>query len=105
MNTDILSLNNLYVNGATLTLREQNLSLKCCQSLEQKLYQDQDLFKEVLWVSVCQRASKLPAVKVGGLTKSSAVRPELNQKSAALVRVPDNFDHSQCLRDCNFAAL
>ena len=30
---------------------------------------DLDLSKEVLWVSVCQRAAKLPAVKVGGLKK------------------------------------
>ena len=27
-----------------------------------------DLSKEVLWVSVCQRAAELPAVKVGGKT-------------------------------------
>ena len=29
-----------------------------------------DLSKEVLWVSVCQRAAKLPAGKVGGLKKN-----------------------------------
>ena len=34
-----------------------------------------DLSKEVLWVSVCQRAAKLPAGKVGGLKKNSAMRP------------------------------
>ena len=28
-----------------------------------------DLSKEVLWVSVCQRAAELPAVKVGGKKK------------------------------------
>ena len=28
-----------------------------------------DLSKEVLWVSVCQRAAELPAVKVGGQKK------------------------------------
>ena len=55
--------------------------------------------------SVCQRTSKLLAVKVGGLIKSSAMWPKLNQTSAARVRVPDNFDHPQSLKDCNFAAL
>ena len=31
-----------------------------------------DLSKEVLWVSVGQRAAKLPAVKVRGMKKNSA---------------------------------
>ena len=41
-----------YRNG--VTLREPNISLKCCQPLEQKLCQQwrQDLFKEVMWGSV-----------------------------------------------------
>ena len=34
-----------------------------------------DLSKEVLWVCVCQRAAKIPAGKVGGLKKNSAIRP------------------------------
>ena len=34
-----------------------------------------DVSKEVLWVSVCQRAAKLPAGKVGGLKKNSAMQP------------------------------
>ena len=34
-------------------------------------------------ISLCQRASKLPAVKGGGLTKNSVIRPESNQTSAA----------------------
>ena len=34
-----------------------------------------DLSKELLWVSVDQLASKLQAVKVGGLTKNSAPGP------------------------------
>ena len=33
------------------------------------------LSKEVLWVSVCQRAAELPAGKVGGLKKNSAMQP------------------------------
>ena len=34
-----------------------------------------DLSKEVLWVSVGQRAAELSAFKVGGLKKKSADRP------------------------------
>ena len=54
-----------YVNKITVT--EQYLFLQCCQSLQQKSYQqqDQDLFKEVLWVSVDQRAAEIQAIKVG----------------------------------------
>ena len=37
-----------------------------------------DLSKEVLWVSVCQRAAELPAVKVGGQKKNSADWPDSN---------------------------
>ena len=55
--------------------------------------QDLDLSKEVLWISVCQRALKLPAVKVGGLTKNSAALPESSQTSTAQVQVLDDFDH------------
>ncbi len=61
-------LNNTYVNG--VTLREQNQSLKSCQSYESKVYFRSvlDLSKEVLWVSVYQRVAKLLAVKFGGLS-------------------------------------
>ena len=60
-----------YVNGVFLT--RQNLCLKCCQSLEQKLCKQsvQDLSKEVLWASVGYRASKLQAVKVGEMKKKN----------------------------------
>ena len=37
------------------------------------------LSKEVLWISVCQRAAKLPAGKVGGLKKNSAMRPGMGE--------------------------
>ena len=37
-----------------------------------------DLSKEILWVSVGQRAAELPAIKVGGLKKTSACRLGLN---------------------------
>ena len=54
-----------------VTLKEQNLFLKSCQSYELKLSfsRDLDLFKEVLWISVRQRAAELPAIKVGGRKK------------------------------------
>ena len=34
-----------------------------------------DLSKEVLWVSVCQRAAKLQAVKVGGWSYRPGIKP------------------------------
>ena len=49
-------------NVSGVTLREQNLSLKCGQSLEQK--RGQDLSKEVLRVFVCQKAANLQSVKL-----------------------------------------
>ena len=53
----------------------------------------QDLFQEVLRISICQRASKLPAVKGGGLTKNSAfgqnrtrrVRPGFESRSVFII--------------------
>ena len=61
--------NKIYVNEVSLI--EQNLSSKCCQSLESKLCKEsaQDCSKVVLWVSVGEKAAKLKAVKVGGLKK------------------------------------
>ena len=85
-------------------MTRQNLFLKCCQTLEQK-QPVQDLSKEELWVSVCQRAPKLSAVKVGCLTKHSAARTELNKMSVAWIQVLDDFDHPQCLRNCDFATF
>ena len=43
-----------------------------------------DLSKEVLWVSVGQRAAELPAVKVEG-KKNSASWPKLNHMQVASV--------------------
>ena len=52
-----------------------------------------DLWKEVLWVSVDQRAAELPAIKVGGKSRSTfnvfhlcSKSPHLN--STFLARVP-----------------
>ena len=38
-------------------------------------WQGLDLSKEVLWVSVCQRAAELQAVKVGGQMKILPISP------------------------------
>ena len=38
-----------------------------------------DISKEVLWISVRQREAKLPAGKVGGLKKNSAMRPGVGE--------------------------
>ena len=57
------------------------MGMKCIKSAARVLDIDyvntRDLYlsKEVLWASVCQRAAKLPAGKVGGLKKNSAMRP------------------------------
>ena len=45
-----------------------------------------DLSKEVMWVSVGQRAAELPAIKVGGWKKSSADQPGTGE----LVSNPDD---------------
>ena len=38
-----------------------------------------DFSKEVLWVSVGQMEAELPAIKVGGLKKNSAIRPRAGE--------------------------
>ena len=57
------------VNG--VTLREQNLSKKHCQSSELKVCFKEclDLSKELLWVSLSHRVAKLQAIKVLGMKK------------------------------------
>ena len=50
-------------------------------------------------------ASKLPAVKVGGLTKKSAIRPLPHSNQSARVRGGPGSNHSQTLMAGNFAAL
>ena len=75
-------------------MSEQDLSFKCCQSFEQF---GQDLSKEVLWVSVGQRAAKLQALKVTGLKKSSTARPESNHIRTV------RKDHTQKPTDCKQA--
>ena len=57
------------------------MEIKCIKSAARLLDKDcvnkggLDLSKDVLWVSVDQRAAKLHAVKVGGLKKNSAILP------------------------------
>ena len=68
---DFIQLLNMpYVNR--VNLREQNLSLKCCNSLEILIYFGKGFrsFHTVNMGSVGQRAVKLLAVKVGGQKKS-----------------------------------
>ena len=50
-------------------------------------------------------ASKLPAVKVGGLKKKSALRPKCFQVRSARVRLRPGSNHSQTLSNSNFAVL
>ena len=53
------------------------------------------LSKEVLWVSVGQRAAELPAVKVGGMKKKSAVRPVSNPSSPRRAEWQNFFSNLQ----------
>ena len=55
--------------------------------------------------SVGQRATKLLAVKVGGLKKKSAGRPRPHSNQSARVRTPAPSNHSQSLMAGNFAGL
>ena len=41
-----------------------------------------DLSKEVLWVSVGQRAAEIPAIKVGGLKKNSTAWPDAGESAS-----------------------
>ena len=77
MNMDLL-LDKSYVNW--VILRDQNLYVKCCQSLELKLYYQQglDLSKDVLWVSLGQRVAKLWSVKLWGWSDHPRHEPELH---------------------------
>ena len=64
-----------------------------------------DLSKEVLWVSVCQRAAKLPAGKVGGLKKNSALRPGSRSTHPRRAAWQNFFFKPQTLPAGNSAAL
>ena len=55
--------------------------------------------------SVDQRASKLLAVKVGGLKKKSANRPRPHLNHSAQIRLHQGSKHSQTLTASNFEAL
>ena len=66
---------------STIEMRVFRLEIKCLKSATTLLNRvcvrrrGLDLSKEVLWISVSQRAAELPAGKVGGLKKNSAMRP------------------------------
>ena len=55
--------------------------------------------------SLGQRASKLPAFKVGGLKKKSAAQPQPHSNHTAYIRERPGSNHSQSLMADNFAAL
>ena len=55
--------------------------------------------------SAGQRASKLLAFKVGGLTKKSTIRPRPHSNQSAWVRGGPGSNHSQILMAGNFVAL
>ena len=55
---------------------------------------DLDLSKDVLWVSVGQRAAELLAVKVGGVKKKSAARPASNPSNPRRAEWPNFFQTS-----------
>ena len=55
--------------------------------------------------SVCQRAAKLLAVKVGGLKKKSASRPRPQSASLPGFEPRSRSNHSQSLMASNFEAL
>ena len=52
-----------------------------------------------------QRASKLLAVKVGGLKKKSTIWPRPLSNQSARVQLQPGLNLSQSLTDSNFAAL
>ena len=55
--------------------------------------------------SLGQRAAKLPAFKVGGLKKKSAVWPWPHSNNSTQIQVRAGSNHSQSLKVGNFAAL
>ena len=55
--------------------------------------------------SVDERALKLPAFKVEGVKKKSAVQPRPHLNRSARIRVGPGSNHSQSLMAGNFAAL
>ena len=98
-------LNKYYWNE--VFLRGQNLPLKCCQHLKMLIYFEEMLrfFHTINKGSLGQRATKLPAFKVGGLKKKSAGRPWPYLNQSAQDRSLASSNHSQSLKAGNFAAL
>ena len=67
------------------------------------MFQEAQISEEAL-LSICQRAAKLSPVKVGGLKKNSATRPESKSTHAAC-GVLGNFCHPQSLTDHSFVTF
>ena len=92
--------NEVYLTGQNLTKScswPLDFSYTCCKGFRS--------FNAKNLRSIDQRASKLLAVKVGGLKKKSAIwpRPLSNQSARVRLRLGSNL--SQSLTDSNFAAL
>ena len=104
MNTDRL-LHKPY--GNEVTLRGQNICQKYYQPLEFMLHFKKGFrsFNTENLGSVGQRASKLPAIKVGGHKKKSADQPRPLSNQSARVRFRSRSNHSQNLIASHFAAL
>ena len=62
------------------------------------------LSNEVVSILVAQETAELPSIKVGGLKKNPAIRPDLHHSGAARVRVPDLFFVPPTLTSGSFAA-
>ena len=69
------------------------------------IYKDNRSFKSKNLRSAGQMASKLLAVKVGGLKKKSAIWPRPLSNQSAWIRVVPGSNHSQSLMAGHFDAL
>ena len=84
----------------------QNPPLKCCQPRTfDRIEKGLRSFNTENFGSFGQRASELPAVKVGGHKKKSADRPRPLSNQSARIRVVPGLNHSQSLMAGHFAAL
>ena len=92
--------NEVYLTGQNLT-KSCSWPLDFCYTFVKGL----DSFNTENLGSVGQRASKLPAVKVGGHKKKSADGPRPLSNQSARIRVVPGSNHSQSLMAGHFAAL
>ena len=93
--------------GNEVSLNEQNLSLKCCQSLDQRLYQRTRFrsFQRGI-VGLCRsKDCKATSCQSWRSEKNPAGRPRPHSNQSARVRTRAKSNHSQSLMAGNFAAL